>query len=78
MTLPKEIRDRFGIKEGDQIAFEVTGDAIELKVVPRMSIDQLFDSLPGSEVLYPGPEEERGVMRERHLKRHINQAKGKR
>jgi len=75
LTLPKEIRNKFGIKEGDQITFEVTGDSIELKVVPRMSVDELFDSLPGVDVPYLGPQKERQVMRERHLKR---QAKGQR
>lgn len=75
LTLPREIRERFGIKEGDQIIFEVTGDSIELKVIPRMSIDELFDSLPGSDVPYLGAEREREVMRERHLRRQV---KGKR
>lgn len=69
ITLPKEIREKFGIKEGDQIHFVVTGDTIRLKVVPRMGIEELFERLPGAGVPYPGAEEERAVMRARHLKR---------
>mgnify|MGYP001770963813 FL=1 len=69
ITLPKEIRDKFGLEEGDQIAFEVIGDSIQVKVIPRMSVDELFDSLPGTEVPFPGAEAEKRLMRERHLKR---------
>ncbi len=69
ITLPKEIREKFGIKEGDQINFVVTGDTIRLKVVPRMRIEELFEQLPGAAVAYPGAEEERAVMRARHSKR---------
>ncbi|MBS3933800.1 MAG: AbrB/MazE/SpoVT family DNA-binding domain-containing protein [Truepera sp.] len=69
VTLPKEIRNQFGIKEGDQIAFEVLGDRIQVKMIPKLSIDELFDSLRGSGVPFPGLETEKQVMRERHLRR---------
>ncbi|GIW30557.1 MAG: hypothetical protein KatS3mg071_0731 [Meiothermus sp.] len=69
LTLPKEIREKFGIKEGDQINFEVTGDTIRLKVVPRMRIEELFEQLPGAAVPYPGPAKEREVMRTRHVRK---------
>ncbi|AWR87766.1 transcriptional regulator, AbrB family [Meiothermus taiwanensis WR-220] len=69
LTIPKEIREKFGIREGDQINFEVTGDTIRLKVVPRMRIEELFEHLPGAAAPYPGPEKEREVMRARHARK---------
>jgi len=31
VTIPKEIRDRFGLKEGEKVIFEVKGDEIVMR-----------------------------------------------
>ena len=31
VTIPKEIRERFGLKEGEKVVFEVRGDEIVIK-----------------------------------------------
>ena len=31
VTIPKEIRDKFGLKEGEKVIFEVKGDEIVMK-----------------------------------------------
>lgn len=37
VTIPKEIRDRVGVKEGEKILFMIRGDEIILKVVEILS-----------------------------------------
>ena len=69
LTLPRVIRELLGVGEGDQVTFVVTDHSIQLKAVPRRSVDELFDSLTPKEAAYPGLEEEKRIMRQRHLDR---------
>lgn len=69
LTLPRVIRELLGVGEGDQVTFVVTDHSIQLKAVPRRSVDELFDSLTPKEAAYPGLEEEKRIMRQRHLER---------
>lgn len=39
VTIPKEIRDRLGVKEGEKVLFVVRGDEIILKVVKGTILD---------------------------------------
>lgn len=46
LTLPKAIRDHFGLHEGDHLLLDLNGDHLELRVLPQNSIDQIFEALP--------------------------------
>ena len=39
VTIPKEIRDRLGVKEGEKVFFVVRGDEIVLKVLKGTILD---------------------------------------
>lgn len=67
ITLPRVVRELLGVGEGDQVTFVVMDHSIQLKAVPRKSVDELFDSLTPKEAAYPGLEEEKRIMRQRHL-----------
>jgi len=61
VTIPKKIRDALGIRTGDQLEFEVRGDAIRVKKNPDLDrlasvygslklpapVDQLIDEMRG-------------------------------
>ena len=42
VTIPKDIRDKLDVKEGDKIIFQANGNQITIKKVPR---DKLSDIL---------------------------------
>lgn len=65
LTVPKEVRDRLGLKSGDRVVFEFEDDTVRLRVEHRKSLDELMGSLPSSRK-YPGKEAEREAAR-RHL-----------
>jgi len=35
-TIPKEFREKFGIKEGDELMVESTGEGLLFRVIPRL------------------------------------------
>lgn len=61
--MPKDVRERLGLKVGDRVAFEVEGDSVRLRVERRRSIGELKGSLPATRE-YPGKEAERRTARE--------------
>lgn len=63
LTVPKEVRDRLGLKVGDKVAFEWEGDSVRLKVERRRSIGEFKGMLPAGRE-YPGKEGERRAARE--------------
>lgn len=62
LTIPKEIRDRLGLKPGDGLIFELEDDSVRLKVERRTTLRELKGSL-SAERAYPGKEAERGAAR---------------
>jgi len=50
-TIPKELRERFQIKEGDQLLVEITEKGILFKVIPRL------EQLAGIDAKYGEKEE---------------------
>lgn len=38
VTLPKKIREELGVKEGDEVIFELKGKAIKLRKIERKSL----------------------------------------
>lgn len=64
LTVPKDVRERLGLKVGDRVTFEVVeGDSVRLRVERRRSIGELKGSLPSTRE-YPGKEAERRAARE--------------
>lgn len=43
VTIPKEIRERFGLKEGEKVIFEVRGDEIVMR--PKRSGEDYVEEL---------------------------------
>ncbi|MGI8910436.1 MAG: AbrB/MazE/SpoVT family DNA-binding domain-containing protein [Rubrobacteraceae bacterium] len=67
LTIPKQVRDRLGLKPGDRLAFDLDGDDILLRVEKRRALEKLRGSLPAGRS-YPGREAEREAAR-RHVTR---------
>ena len=65
LTVPKDVRDRLGLKSGDRVVFEFEDGTVRLRVEHRKSLDELMGSLPSTRK-YPGKEAEREAAR-RHL-----------
>jgi antitoxin PrlF len=63
LTVPKDVRERLGLKSGDRVVFEFEGDAVRLKAERRRSLEELRGSLPATRE-YPGKEDEREAARE--------------
>lgn len=63
LTVPKEVRDRLGLKPGDGLVFEFEGDTVRLRVESRRSLRDLKGGLPAGRA-YSGKEAERGAARE--------------
>lgn len=62
LTVPKDVRDKLGLRSGDRVVFELEGDSARLKVERRKSLSELKGSLPATRE-YPGKEVEREAAR---------------
>ena len=69
LTIPKEVRDRLGLRPGDNLIFDFDGDALHLRVERRRSLEELRGSLPAGRG-YPGKETEREAAR-KHVVREV-------
>ncbi len=69
LTVPKEVRERLGLRPGDRLVFEFEEDAVRLKVEKRKTLAELKGSLPARRS-YPGREVERAAAHE-HVVRKI-------
>lgn len=58
ITVPKDVRERLGLKSGDRVVFEFEGDSVRLRVEERRSLEELRGSLPATQE-YPGKDAER-------------------
>lgn len=63
LTVPREVRERLGLKAGDRLLFDIEGDTVRLRVIQRHTVADLFERLPGSSKPYPGREAEREAAR---------------
>lgn len=63
LTIPKDVRERLGLKSGDRVVFEFEEDSVRLKVEKRRSLEELRGSLPTTRE-YPGKDAERRAARE--------------
>lgn len=63
LTVPKDVRERLGLKSGDRVVFEFEEDSVRLKVESRKSLRELKGSLPATRE-YGGKEAEREAARE--------------
>ncbi|MGH3090698.1 MAG: AbrB/MazE/SpoVT family DNA-binding domain-containing protein [Rubrobacteraceae bacterium] len=69
LTVPKEVRDRLGLRPGDGLLFEVEDDAVRLTVQRRKTLEDLKGSLSSGRA-YPGKEAEREAAR-KHVSRKV-------
>ena len=63
LTVPKDVRERLGLKSGDRVVFEFEEDSVRLKIEKRRSLEELRGSLPTTRE-YPGKDAERRAARE--------------
>ena len=63
LTVPKDVRERLGLKSGDRVVFEFEGDSVRLKVEKKRSLGDLKGSLPATRK-YPGKDAERRAAHE--------------
>lgn len=71
VVIPKAVRDRLGLREGDELSVEELDDAIVLRVRhraatgafgPPLTVDELLDKVAG---LYQGPRVDESEARRR-------------
>lgn len=53
ITIPPEIRQRLGLREGDELLFSLEGDKVWLRPVKRRRLSEFRGALPAT-VPYPG------------------------
>lgn len=73
LTVPKEVRERLGLKRGDRVEFEFDGDSVRLKVQRRRSLEELRGSLPATRE-YPGKGVERKAAREHVVRETLDES----
>lgn len=62
VTIPKDVRDALGLREGDALAFVLGEDHAVLWPVPQRSLRELHAALPVTRP-FPGRDEERQEVR---------------
>ncbi len=73
LTIPKEVRERLGLRRGDRVVFEFEGDSVRLKAEKRKRLEELRGSLPATRE-YPGKEVEREAAREHVIREALDQS----
>jgi antitoxin PrlF len=73
LTVPKDVRERLGLKSGNRVVFEFEGDSVRLKVEDRRRLEDLKGSLPATRE-YPGKEAEREAAREHAVRETLGKS----
>jgi antitoxin PrlF len=73
LTVPKDVRERLGLRSGDRVVFEFEGDSVRLKAERRRSLEELRGSLPATRE-YPGKEAEREAAREHAVRETLGKS----
>ena len=73
LTVPKEVRERLGLRRGDRVVFEFEGNSVRLKVERSRSLEELKGSLPATRK-YPGKEVERQAAREHAVREKLGES----
>lgn len=73
LTVPKDVRERLGLKSGDRVVFEFEGDSVRLKAEKRKSLEELRGRLPATRE-YPGREVEREAAREHAVRETLGKS----
>lgn len=47
--LPKAIRERFNLHQGDHVLLDLQGERVELRFLPKLTVDQIFNSLSATD-----------------------------
>ncbi len=55
IIIPSEIRQRLGLREGDELLFSLEGDVVRLRPIKRRRLSEFRGALPAT-VPYPGKE----------------------
>lgn len=70
LTIPKDVRDRLGLKSGDRVVFDFQDGVVHLRVEHRRSLGELMGSLPATRG-YQGREAEREAAREHVVRKRL-------
>jgi AbrB family looped-hinge helix DNA binding protein len=70
LTLPKEVRERLGLRAGDRLRIEVEGETVLLRAERGRTLEELKGSLPARRP-YPGKAAERVAAREAVARRLV-------
>jgi AbrB family looped-hinge helix DNA binding protein len=62
ITIPRAVRERLGVREGDQIEFLITGPETVARPVRRYRAADLPGALMGSSVPFPGIDAEKEAL----------------
>lgn len=74
ITIPKEIRERLGVRPGDSLEFQFEGDRLEVRPVRRKSISEFFGIFPPKPGVDPSIpwKEQRRIAWDWRAKRIVN------
>jgi AbrB family looped-hinge helix DNA binding protein len=70
LTLPKLVRDRLGLREGDRVEVTVVKEEIRLRPLRRYRASELPGLLRGTTVSFPGIAAEEQVLARALAERH--------
>ena len=70
LTLPKPVRDRLGLREGDRVEVSVVKEEIRLRPLRRYRASELPELLKGTTVPFPGIEAEKQALARALAKKH--------
>lgn len=76
LTLPKSVRDRLGLREGDQVEVTVVKREMRLRPLRRYRASELPGLLKGTTVSFPGIGAEKQALARALAEKHGQKRKG--